>query len=361
MASEFRADAPASPDGDLFDSTASLRAAFAEGLGRMLRDAEGLGPFILVLANATFDPGLREALGGALGRRFTELAEHCREALTAGRPLREPEDDLAVFLRLMAIGFDAVQDARLREAGPWEIQFNQVRSLRPARAAGSRPASLRVPFDAAGFHFNKPFLRREALWHGSLDGVESELLFNKFPFVPFHGLLVPERERCQPQYLDEAVHHWLWRLTRRLGDRLPGVGFGYNSLGAYASINHLHFQMFVRERPLPVAGVHWLHNGGAEPYPVACARFADPASAWARIDAMQRAGTCCNLVYLPGALYCLPRLRQGDYALPAWCGGQAWYEMSGGVVAFNADDFAALSPADVRAALALTAVGGSGG
>jgi hypothetical protein len=40
-----------------------------------------------------------------------------------------------------------------------------------------------------------------------------------------------------------------------------------------------------------------------------------------------------NLIYTPGLLYCLPR---------RFLGGHAWYEMAGGVTAFNRDDFVAL-------------------
>lgn len=339
-------------DAEAFRSMDALRGAFTRGLERMLREEEGLGPFILVLANAAFDPAVRQALGEALPWRFAQLADACRAALAAGRPVREPEDDLWVFLKLMAIGLDAIRDADLRRSGPWEVGFNQIRSLRPTRAAGKRPDGIQVPFDPAAFHFNRPFLRREAFWQGRLDGVEAELLFNKFPFVTFHGLLVPDRERCIPQFQGEAQHHWLWALTARLAAALPGLGFGYNSLGAFASINHLHFQMFVRETPLPVADAHWRHNGGAVPYPAACVRFDEPGAAWDRIAALHRADTCYNLIYLPGRLYCLPRRRQGDYPLPAWCGGQAWYEMAGGVVAFNADDFERLAAADIEDALA---------
>jgi hypothetical protein len=190
--------------------------------------------------------------------------------------------------------------------------------------------------------------------------MEVDLLFNKFPFVDLHALLVPARHDNQPQFLTEEWHHRVWDLCARLGARLPGVGFGFNSYGAFASVNHLHFQMFVRGDPLPVADSRWSHNGGSEPYPALCVRVDDARAAWERISRLHALEVSYNLVYLPGALYCLPRLRQGAYGLPEWCGGQAWYEMAGGVVAFNADDFAALDPAAVSNALAATREGLSG-
>jgi hypothetical protein len=342
---------------DPFVSTLAFRRAFASGLERLLEDEWGFGPFILVLANATFDPSVHKRLRHVLARRFGELAERCRRSFAAGRQPDEPEDDLSVFLRLMAIGFDHIEHGRWRGLGPWEVQFNQVRSLRPRRASGDRPTGIQAPFDPSGFHFNRSFLRKEAFWTGSLAGVESDLLFNKFPFVELHALLVPERRRCEPQYLTRERHRHVWELADRLGPPLPGVGFAYNSYGANASVNHLHFQMFVRERPLPLALDRWRHNGGTEPYPACCERYFDVGAAWARIADLHGSGISYNLVYLPGQVFCLPRRRQRTYEPPLWSGGQAWYELAGGVVAYNADDFASLSAPAIEDALAATAVG----
>lgn len=346
---------------DPFSSQDAFRSAFSSGLKRMLQDEWGLGPFILVLANATLDPHVHELLRHELARRFGELTELCRRAFASGREPDEQEDDLSVFLRLMAIGFDRIEHARSRGLGPWEVQFNQVRSLRPKRAASHRPAGIRAPFDPGGFHFNKPFLRKETFWSGRLHGVELELLFNKFPFVELHALLVPDRRADEPQYLFRDRHRFIWELGETLGPALSGVGFAYNSYGAFASVNHLHFQMFVRERALPLSLGRWRHNGGSDAYPACCERYSDRDAAWERISDLHEAGISYNLVYLPGMLYCLPRQRQGSYSLPRWCAGQAWYELAGGVVAFNAEDFASLGEQDVRDALAVTAEGISRG
>ncbi|MEA3276916.1 MAG: hypothetical protein U9Q81_16845 [Pseudomonadota bacterium] len=342
---------------DPLSSADALRNAFASGLERILKDEDGLGPFILVLANATFDPGIHDRLRHDLARRFGELAERCRRAFIAGRQPAEPEDDLSVFLRLMAIGFDHIESSRWRRLDPWEIQFNQVRSLRPQRAASHRPSGIRAPFDANGFQFNKPFLRKETFWQGRLAGVEVDLLFNKFPFVDLHALVVPDRLASEPQHLSRHRHQFVWALTERLAPRLPGIGFAYNSYGAFASVNHLHFQMFLRERPLPVSLKRWRHNGGAESYPACCERYETEGAAWGRIADLHAQGLGYNLVYLADRFYCLPRRCQGTYELPPWSGGQAWYEMTGGVVAFNADDFLSVGAEDVREALALTAEG----
>jgi hypothetical protein len=343
------------PAQGLFSSPEALRGAFAEGLARLVNTEPGLGPFILALNNAVFDPGLFECLRADLERRFANLSSVCRAALREGRDPGEPADDLAVFLRLMAIGWSDLPGVRRRRVGPWEVQFNPLRGLRPTRAAGGQPRSNRAPFDPDGFHFNKPFLRREAFWEGSLAGVEVELLYNKFPFVELHSLLVPRRMENTQQFLHPHHHEAAWAMTLALGETLPGLGLGYNSFGAFASVNHLHFQLFLRpdSASLPLADPCWSHNGGALTYPIPCLVWEAPGPAWDAIARLHQAGQSYNLVYVPGRLYCLPRRRQGTYATPAWCRGQAWYELAGGVVALDAETFAALGPEDIRRAIAV--------
>jgi diadenosine tetraphosphate (Ap4A) HIT family hydrolase len=333
-----------------FSGSEHLRRMFAEGLAGLL-DAEGLGPYLLVLANAVFDPGILDSLQVALRLRFETLAEHCRHAFSHGHDVNEPVDDLLVFLKLIAVGFENIEPSLNRRAGLWEVQFNQVRSFRPKRISESNIAAIQVPFNPQGFHFNKPFLGKEVFWSGRLHGLDADLFYNKFPFVDLHMLLVPNRRANEPQFLSRPYHLYVWELAQELGAVLPGVGFGYNSYGAFASVNHLHFQMFVREQPLPLVDRHWLHNGGDQSYPTLCERYDSPTLAWERLDELHRKQISYNLIYLSGRLYCLPRVRQGSYQPASWCGGQAWYEMAGGVVAFNRQDFDRLDAAAIEAEL----------
>ncbi len=348
-----------------FKSPEALRGAFAAGLARLVNTEPGLGPFILALNNALFDPGLFVCLRADLERRFAELSSTCRTSLREGRDPDEPADDLAVFLRLMAIGWSGLPGVSRRRVGPWEVQLNPLRGLRPARAAGGQPEGNRAPFDPRGFHFNKPFLRREAFWEGCLAGVEVELLYNKFPFADLHSLLVPRRLENAPQFLHPHYHEAAWAMTLALGETLPGVGLAYNSFGAFASVNHLHFQLFLRPgadsdsdpAPLPLADPCWSHNGGGTAYPVPCTVWDAPGPAWDAIARLHQTGQSYNLIYVPGRIYCLARRRQGTYSPPAWCGGQAWYELAGGVVAFTGETFATLRPEDIRQAIAAAAPG----
>ena len=227
---------------DIFTDFGSYQTAFVNGLERMLVH-DDLGVFILVLANATYDAEIFSALGQQLEERYRQLQRRYHD-----NTLQGPPDDLQVFQQLMTTGFDQLQVSRFRLVGPWEVQFNQMRSFRPPRISKARVDSLKLPFNEEGFHFNKPFLLKEMLWQGGLMGSEGRLLYNKFPFADYHALLVYEPQAGLPQYLSEDVHHRIADWCQQVGEGIPGIGIGYNAYGAAASVNHLHFQLYARER-----------------------------------------------------------------------------------------------------------------
>ncbi|MDH4215299.1 MAG: hypothetical protein OEV23_00155 [Gallionella sp.] len=333
-----------------FSSLPSFQRAFTAGLSGLLQKG-GLGPFILVCANASFDRRVQEATADALVALFCELSREYVGALADGKPVQAVEEDLLVFLKLHAIGFENLKPTETRHAGPWEVQFNQLRSFRPKRIASQVPPGLRVPFDEGGFHFNKPFMQKEAFWAGELCGHHATLYYNKYPFVDFHGLLVPERESCLPQFLTEAHHHYLWQATKELARTLPGAGFGYNSLGAFASVNHLHFQMFVKPAGFPAMQNVWQHNGGTLAYPAQCAAFDTPDAAWSCLSGLHVSETPYNLLYSACRLYVFARRKQGTYAQPGWTSGFSWHELAGGMITFKRDDYENLGEQDIACEL----------
>jgi hypothetical protein len=328
---------------DIFVSPQGFRDGFAAGLEGLL-EREGLGGFILVCANAFADPDFLARMRPRLASRFAALADEYRAALRAGRRVAGDPEDLLVWLKMLSIGFEALSCTEYRRSGDWEVQFNLLRSFRPRRMGEQAITCLQRPFDPNGFSFNKSFMLQEIFWSGALQGRAVDLYYNKYPFVDLHGLLVLERERQAPQFLTTADHAYLWNLADALGAQLPGLGFGYNSVGAFASVNHQHFQLFVREQPLPVAEAHWRHNGGARDYPLPCLRLTSAAEAWEAIAALHGEQTAYNLLYLPGCLYLLPRRMQGSYTAPDWTTGFSWYELCGGFITFNRDDYLALTP-----------------
>ena len=338
-------------NGSPFADAESFRTRFEQGLEALLGGYDELGAWILVLANANCDPRIRARLAEPLRRKYEHLAASFRAHAGRGLALDDAGDDILVFARLMKLGFDGIEPVRERLAGDWELQFNQLRAYRPARVSKQVVSGLFRPFDPDGFHFDKPFLRKESFWHGWLSGRNVELFYNKFPFVELHGILVPEPREGRPQFLREADHRYIWRVTELVGETIPGVHFGFNSLGAYASVNHLHFQMFVREASLPVEREEWRHNGGGRDYPAHCDLFEDVAAAWRRIRELHAREISYNLLYAPGRLYCLPRRRQGRCEPAAWSEGFAWHEMAGGFTTPDQGAFETLTGAEIERAL----------
>lgn len=336
----------------IFASRHALEQAFSAGLQRQI-DLPGLGTFILVLANASADASLWAALRPRVTARFDALLMQCQQTLRNGQPLTFPDDDLTVFLKLTLLSLDALETTHYRRAGPWEIQYNPLRALRPARASAQTLIDVQPPaFNAAGFHFNKPFLRPETLWEGELLHHPVRLLYNKFPFAPLHSLLVPDPERGLPQQLLQEWHLFAWHLAQAVAHTISGFTVTYNSYGAAASVNHLHFQTCVRDTPLPIEATHWQHHSGIDAYPTPCHTFNDALEAWFFIDHLHRTRQPYNLIYTTGLIYCLPRRAQGSYPQPTWSTSHAWYEMAGGATAFNRDDFDRITERDIHAALA---------
>ena len=334
-----------------FASLEHLRNRFVDGLDAMLVKHDGLGVFILVLANAAQDPVLWRPLRDNLLARYRRHATQIKTALRQGAKLDAPEDDLMVFLKLMALElapdeFEQLQVSPSRQLGPWEVQFNPLRALRPARMSQARAEGSMRPFDATGFHFNKPFLAKEVLWQGELAGKTTRLLYNKFPFAPLHGLLAPEPEQQLPQFLTPEMHAWAWNVARQAGALIPGFGLAYNSFGAYASVNHLHFQTFVRARPLPVQSLK------ASQYPLPVQHYDDPQLAWFRIDELHQLGTPYNLIYATSGLNLIARARQGEVPLQEWSPGFAWSEMAGAFSVGSHADYNLLTQSAIEQALA---------
>jgi hypothetical protein len=332
-----------------FSDLATLEKRFADGLAAMLEAHHGLGVYILVLANAAYDPALWTHLAAVLEARHSALAQRITDALRQGKNLNEPDDDVLVFLKLLAIGFAHLQPMQQRQTGLWNVLFNPIRALRPPRNSGLTFDTLLRPFNPADFHFNKPFLAREVFWEGELAGKPARLLYNKFPFARLHSLLVPEPLRQHPQMLDPDLHRWAWQVCAQ--SDIPGFGLGYNSQGAGASVNHLHFQGLVQAMPLPVQDARFSHNGGDLPYPLPVQRVRDPDAAWTQIDLLHQRNIPYNLIYSPRCLHLIARVPQDSARLNAGSRGYGWSEMAGAVTRFSRETYASSCAAEFEADL----------
>lgn len=333
-----------------YTSPQIYKQAFLSGLDRIL-DIQGLGTYILACANASFDPLIFNEMRPRLQLAFNHYQEDLCLTLKEGRAVTAADDDLSVFLKMICIGFSNLQSTEWHQPKGWNIQFNPLRALRPARSSQQRIQQIQQPFNPDAFHFNKPFLQKEAFWTGRLANRNVTLYYNKFPFIDYHLLLLPEREQCLPQQLTEDYHHYAWQISQHINQDIPGTGLAFNSLGALASINHLHFHLFTSERDLPITYPRWQHNGGNERYPCNCQHIDSAEQAWQLIQQLQGNNQAHNLIYQNGSIYIITRKMQGDYQQPAWTSGLSWYELSGNFVTFNRQDFEMLDNEKIRDAL----------
>jgi diadenosine tetraphosphate (Ap4A) HIT family hydrolase len=315
------------------DSADAFQHLFVDTLRNMLSPDEA-GTFILVLANSMQDAELRDKLKRELADTFKGVQERIKQEKQCITP-----DDLAVFKAIENTQIDSLSCWQSHNTGDWELNYNPMRSLRPARASNEVADNIKRPFDQNRFHFNKAFLYPEILWQGIWQGTQLRALFNKFPFVPYHLIIVPDADMQLPQYLTAEYHNMMWELVDQQQTALPGFAAGYNSLGACASVNQLHFQSFVRAELLPIEQLKWRHNAGNDNYPMCCFAFDSMKESWALIDKYHNGNRPYNLFYRPGRCYVLPRIPQGNKGVAPRVRGAGWIEECG---VFNVSDYAEL-------------------
>jgi len=311
-----------------------------------------LGAFILVLANSMQDAQLQAALAPKLESIFNDL-----EAI---KDLQGAPDDLTVFAALKATGISqylslaAVWKIRfIGEAKLWQCAYNPIRALRPARASKDTFTSLQKPFNAEAFHFDKAFLQTEILSEETFENTQLQVMYHKFPFVPYHLLIVIEAAHHRAQHLDQATHHLTWNLTHHVATTIPGFGIAYNSIGAGASVNHLHIHSFVDETLLSIEKPVWKHNKGSHEYPVHTTRCKSPQEIWQIIHRLHSQNVPYNLLYRDEVCYIIERKPQGSVELPTWMPTPGWFEACGG---FNLEDqamFENLGQGEIETGLSL--------
>lgn len=329
----------------VFSSHEDLREAFVGKLRALIDDARtDLSVTALVIANTVHDPQAREALLGEVTTMIRTLRADPEFVAVVGAA--SPEDR-AVWNRVLQDDSRSLAATRVKRLGPWRLQYNAFRALRPKRLARASFPGIRLPFRDDGFNFNRPDLVAESFRQKTEDGRPGvSVFFNKFPFADLHTLIVPNRLQGRPQYLEESDVEWAWDETKETP--IPGFGMGYNSIGAFASVNHLHFQTFVAPEGLPVMAPQWTHNGGAEIYPIRCNRFDSPVTAWRWIDARHRRGAPYNLVFDTSGIYAIGRRHQSSCTRSAWTTGFAWFELAGSIIVNSAADLEALGQDDIE-------------
>ena len=324
-----------------------FKKLFVSKLKAMLTDDE-LGAFILVLANSRQDEFLKNALAGDLTSAFEKL----KESFLAGS-LQATQDDSNVFEQLLKLEAEGIPPWKKKSIGEWDVSYNAMRQLRPARASSQKLSTIKQDFDEDKFHFNKSFLKPEILWEGIHKNLKLRVLYNKFPFSDYHLLIVVSPERKYSQLLTQDVHKYVFSLAKEIAKIFPGFGIGFNSLAAGASVNHLHFQGFLRKQNFAIEKSHWKHNGGDTVYPLEVKRFDDADSSWEYMNKLIENDAAFNSVYRSDTCYVVPRKYQGAVELPGWLEGAGWLDVAGVMTVSDEETFDTLDERTVTHALSL--------
>mmetsp|Transcript_29651 Transcript_29651/g.40944 ORF Transcript_29651/g.40944 Transcript_29651/m.40944 type:complete len:419 (+) Transcript_29651:582-1838(+) len=143
-----------------------------------------------------------------------------------------------------------------------------VAQLNEGRAAKKRPTEFSVdevlqPFDESKFNFKKVSQSEVLFQFGSSADASSAfvpevpvehnptmVLINVSPIEYGHVLLVPRILDNLPQQMSQSELRLALQMAASANN--PYMRVGYNSLGAYATINHLHFQAYYLMAPFPV-------------------------------------------------------------------------------------------------------------
>ena len=145
--------------------------------------------------------------------------------------------------------------------------YGFVAQLNEGRASKKRATEFCVstvcqPFDGGKFNFRKAAMKevlfqfnagavqRTRFVSGAACGPSPNLvLINVSPIEYGHVLLVPRVNDCIPQVVDQTSMLFALQCAHEVSN--PFFRLGYNSLGAFGTINHLHFQGYFLEQPYP--------------------------------------------------------------------------------------------------------------
>jgi len=132
-----------------------------------------------------------------------------------------------------------------KDVGIYRLQYNFVRSLKP-NTLSKQVLALDQPFNTDPKSFN--YARNDTGIFDQIknDGLTVDLRFNYYPFAPYHFLWLPDRKKEHNQFLDpkkdKHILEAAWNFVKEHGEN---IWLCYNSLGAHATVNHLHIQGFL--------------------------------------------------------------------------------------------------------------------
>ena len=181
------------------------------------------------------------------------------------------------------------------------------------------------PFDEAKFNFNRVRGDDEVLAvlrdGDERRGQSHRILVNVSPLMFGHGLLIPYAEQCLPQQLTPEAIDLAIRLLRRDimhnnsskgGNRSnpPADNFciGFNSLGAFSSVNHLHLHILYPSELDHEARGERLFPDGRNNFPIAYASTK-------RVVAERYLEKSCGVEELHWTVPCFSFQAEGDECL----------------------------------------------
>ncbi|MBA0625431.1 hypothetical protein Godav_010628 [Gossypium davidsonii] len=149
-------------------------------------------------------------------------------------------------------------------------EYGFIAQLNEGRHLKKRPTEFRVdkvlqPFDGNKFNFTKVgqeevLFQFEASEDGEVqfypnapidvENSPSVVAINVSPIEYGHVLLIPRIFESLPQRIDRESFLLALHMAAEAGN--PYFRLGYNSLGAFATINHLHFQAYYLAVPFPI-------------------------------------------------------------------------------------------------------------
>lgn len=278
---------------------------------------------VLVLANVTYDKEILNYFGGQC---LQKMIERC----LSGDRSDARQEDIDIMEWANANLAEATTPNLTSRVGELVLSHNVIRTKRPKGKAANPAFIIYEPFSKSIFLLAG--LQKESFAEVEMAKKQVRIFYNKYPFNLIHSLFFPDIEKCLPQYLTREYHEWAWNTAVEAIENIPEFSMGYNSLGAFASQNHLHFQPALCE--YPVTNECWKHNGSSNGlyYPAAVAVFDNFNDSWEWIEKANRTNIAYNLLYAKGRIYCFARKMQGSYVHESWTSGFAFAEMSGWIV-----------------------------
>jgi hypothetical protein len=215
-----------------------ITGAFQEKLNFLTYRKDNLAPSMLVTILANLNLHDMDVPAGIFERiDYNKDFEVPDDAVAAGETYKKIKGGVVRIDKIVRV-----------DVGEFQLQYNPMRGYRPRRMARKKSMPLCVPFDPVGFHYAQPYCEDEVFLTTLLSGLKVDLLFNRYPFAPYHFLWIPDRFGQHNQFLDRTKDSLILKEARDYvmeDGKDSSIRLCYNSTGAHASVNHLHFQGFL--------------------------------------------------------------------------------------------------------------------